>query len=182
MKRLFFVSFAVFFILFALAAGAQGKLLSLSQTANKQQTDGVIGAKEYSVSTDFPKMKLALSWVADTLFIGVSAETTGWVAVGLGSPKMDNSIIYIGYATGDKAQLKVQKGVAHGHGDVDSNSPIAYALKETGGRTTLELAVKAASFIAKSQKQLDVIVAFGSSDSFSSMHQARYPVTVQLAQ
>ena len=181
MKKLLLVSFVALFVLVALAAGAQGKPLSLSQAAAKPQTDGVIGAKEYSVSTDLPKVKLALSWVADMLFIGMSAETTGWVAVGLGSPKMENSLIYIGYATGDKAQLKVQKGAGHGHGDVDSNPPLAYALKEAGGRTTLELALKTASFITKSQKQLDVIVAFGSSDSFSSMHLARYTVTVQLA-
>jgi hypothetical protein len=73
-------------------AGAQDTL-NLSRTTTSAKTDGVISAKEYSLTTGGTDMQLSLSWIADTLYIGVTGQTAGWVAVGLGSPVMDTSIM-----------------------------------------------------------------------------------------
>jgi hypothetical protein len=126
-------------------------------------------------------MKLGLTWTSDTVFVGLSAPTTGWVAAGLNSGKMDGAVIYIGYVTGDTTELKVQKGAGHRHADTDTSTPRQYAMKELAGRTVLEIALNASEVIAKGQKTLDLLVAMGGADSFASMHKARASVSVGLA-
>jgi hypothetical protein len=181
-KKAHLITIAALFALFAVAAESQDKSLTLGVTAGKPKADGALGAKEYAVYADLPKMKIALSLDGEALYIGISAETGGWVAVGLGAQRMEGAIIFIGYATGSRGLLKVQKGAGHGHGDVALSPPIGYAVKEANGRTTLEIAVKAEAFMAKGQKNLDMILAFDAADSFSSFHQKRYRVSVLLKQ
>jgi hypothetical protein len=168
-------------LLAVVLAGAQTSG-TLSLTTALPKVDGVIGAKEYTFTTDASGMRLGLSLSADTLFVALSGPTTGWVAVGLGSTHMDGAVMYIGFVGSDKEQLKVQQGSGHRHGDTDANAPVRYSLTESNGQTNLELAIKAASFIAKGQKKLDLIVAFGGADSFVSMHKARAGISIGLAQ
>src|SRR5271157_517632 len=92
----------------ALAAGAQGPTLAV--TAATAKIDGVFEDREYSLVTEAAGIKLGLTRTPDTLFIGLSAPTTGWVSVGLGSRTMDGAIMYIGYISGATTELKVQKG------------------------------------------------------------------------
>jgi len=164
----------------ALAAGAQGPTLAV--TAATAKIDGVFEDREYSLVTEAAGIKLGLTRTPDTLFIGLSAPTTGWVSVGLGSRTMDGAIMYIGYISGATTELKVQKGSGHRHADVDAGSPLRYAMKEAGGQTVLELALQASEVIAKGQNALELSVAMGSADSFVSMHRARASLTVALAQ
>ncbi|MGA2480321.1 MAG: hypothetical protein ABSG63_16350 [Spirochaetia bacterium] len=166
-------------LLASLSAAAQG--LTLGQTKTAPTVDGVIGDGEYAQSMESGSMKLSLSWVGDALFIAVSGQTSGWVAVGLGSPKMNDAVMYIGAADSGKGQLKVQKGAGHRHADVDTPAPSSYALREAGGQTVMELSVPASAFIAAGQKQLDVIYAMGGAKVLSSMHKARYAAQVSLA-
>jgi hypothetical protein len=142
--------------------------------------DGVIGAKEYALTMDASGMQLGLSLSPDTLFVALSGPTTGWVAVGLGSTRMDGAVMYIGFVASGKEQLKVQQGAGHRHGDTDANAPVQYSLAESKGRTVLELALKASSFIAEGQKTLDFVVAIGGADSFLSMHKARAGLSINL--
>jgi hypothetical protein len=155
---------------------------TLGLTSALPKVDGSIGAKEYTFTTDASGMQLGMSLSADTLFVAVSCPTTGWVAVGLGSSRMNGAVIYIGFMGTDKGQLKVQQGSGHGHSDTAANAPVQYSLSESNGRTMMELALKSASFIAKGQKTLDLVVAMGSADSFVSMHKARTGLSVTLAQ
>jgi hypothetical protein len=168
------------FLLAACVAGAQSTL-TLTQTAASPKVDGIVNAKEYALTSGNPELQLSLSWTADTLWVALSGQTTGWVAVGVGSTAMDGAVMYIGYVSGDKTQIKVQQGAGHRHGDINSNAPVQYAMKEAGGRTTVEVALKAAEFIAKDQKQLDLVVAMGAADSFISMHKVRAGISVNLA-
>ena len=55
--------------------------------------------------------------------VAVSGQTSGWVAVGLGSPKMNDAVMYIGAADSGKGQLKVQKGAGHRHADAEDPGP-----------------------------------------------------------
>jgi hypothetical protein len=170
---------AAVFLLATLSLTAQGTL-TLGRTKSAPAVDGVIGAGEYAQSADAGNMKLSLSWVGDMLSIAVSGQTDGWVAVGLGSAKMNDATMYIGFADGEKGQLKVQKGAGHRHADLDGGAPARYALREADGQTVLELTVPAASFIAAGQKQMEVIYAMGGAKTFASMHKARYATRVSL--
>jgi hypothetical protein len=165
----------------ATTAGAQAALtLHLSTTAPK--VDGVVSANEYTTTSTSQGLQVNLAWTADGLFVAVVAPTTGWVAAGLGSSAMDNAVIYIGFVSGDKVQFKVQKGTGHSHDDATGFVPVQYAMKEANGETVLELLLKPADFIAKGQKQLDLIAAFGGSDSFLSLHRQKTRLLVALGQ
>ncbi len=181
MKRMQIVLVAALFVGAAAAAGAQ-ESLTLSLTKAAPKVDGVVSDKEYSVTTTASGIQVSLSWTADALYVAVAAPTTGWVATGLGSDAMDGALIYIGYVSGDTVQLKVQQGTGHRHADTEGKAPVQYAMKEAGGRTVLEIALKASDFIATGQKQLALLAAMGGSDSFTALHRARVPLAVTLAQ
>jgi hypothetical protein len=180
MRERAFVCTMALAALLARAAFAQDKPATLIRASGKAQIDGAIAAGEYSLTVDLAKTRLSLLWTDDTLAIAVTAETKGWVAVGLGSRLMDQAVIFIGYVTGDQAQMKIQKGAGHSHEDVDLEAMTAYAVAEKGKKTTMELALKAPSFIASDQTVLDLIVAFGGSDSFSALHRYRTALSVAL--
>lgn len=169
------------FLFAAFSAGAQAKPLVLPAAEAWVEVDGVAGATEYAVTAEVGKMKFRMSRDADTVFAAFSGETTGWVAVGFGSPRMDGSLMFIGFVDKDgKTQLKIQKGVGRSHGDVESDAMIQFAMKEDGGVTVLELALKASSLIRSGATELPVIIAMGGSDGFTSPHRARSSVPVKL--
>jgi multisubunit Na+/H+ antiporter MnhF subunit len=158
---------------------------SLAVSTGKPVVDGVINANEYSFTQDFGQMKLYLHRTADTLYVGVVGNTSGWVAVGLDSLKMDASTIFMGYVVDGKAQFKPQVGMGHTHQDTAekaiTDSVISYAMKEDGGKTVLELALKAAPYISAGQKELDVIYAIGAAKAFTPYHSFRGSVKVPLS-
>jgi hypothetical protein len=169
------------FLFAGFSAGAQTQALVLPVSKEKPTIDGVVGATEYPVGTEVGKMKLWLSRTTDTLYAAFSAETTGWVAVGFGSPRMDGALMFIGFVSSDgKAQLKIQKGSGHTHGDLESDALVQFAMKEENGVTILELALKASSVIGKGATDLPVIFAMGGADNFFAPHQARGSQQVRL--
>jgi hypothetical protein len=169
------------FLFVGFAAAAQSQALSLPVSEHAPTIDGVAAASEYPVSAEVGTMKLWLSRNADTVFAAISGATTGWVAVGFGSPRMDTSLMFIGFVSADgKTQLKIQRGSGHTHADLESDSLIKFAMKEAGGVTTLELALKASSVIGKGASELPVIFAMGGADSFASLHRARASQQVKL--
>jgi hypothetical protein len=166
-------------LVLAASAAAQGTL-SLNQVTTLPRVDGVASPHEYSVTAKAEGMQLDLLWTTDTLYVAVSGQTTGWVGVGLGSPDMDGAVMYVGFVAGQSMELKVRQGVRHAHVDIGTNAPLQYYLRQVGGQTTLELALRAMDFIAGGQKKLDVIVGMGAADSFLAPHMARAAFTVNL--
>ena len=179
MKRTIILS-ACALLLAAWCAGAQ-TTLTYAATGTAPKVDGTIAAKEYAVTTGDATLQTSLSWIGDTLYVAIVGQTTGWVAVGLGSTRMNSAVMYIGYVTGNKTQMKVQVGAGHQHSDTATNAPLQFTMSEAGGKTVLELALKAADFIAGGQKKLDMIIAVGGADSFVSMHKAKASFSVTLA-
>jgi hypothetical protein len=179
MKKIFL---ALSIIAFAgIAASAQAANPALAIGTAKPTLDGVVEAAEYPVVMETGKETISLSRTADTLYVAVSANTTGWVAVGFGSLKMDGALMLIGFVgTDGKAQLKLQKGSGHSHGDVESDALVQFVMKEQGGKTVLEAALKASSIFGKDAKTLPTIWAFGGGDNFTSFMQARGSFTVDL--
>jgi hypothetical protein len=169
------------FLVVASVAGAQTSPVVLSPSDAWVTVDGVSAASEYTAVTEIGKTKLSLARDKDKLYVSITGETTGWIAVGFGSLKMDGAFLFIGFVGADgKAQGKLQAGKGHTHADVASEALVQFAMKEAGGTTTLELVLKAPSVIAKDATSLPVIWAVGTSDSFSALHRARGSLTVTL--
>ena len=173
----------VLIIVLGAAAFGQGK--SLAITTNKTAVDGVVNPAEYSFSQDFGELSLYANRTADTLYLAVVGNTTGWVSVGLGSLKMDGSTIFMGYVGADgKVQFKTQAGSGHSHKDVSADvaaTVVTYAMKEAGGKTTLEIALKPAAYVKGGQTALQVIYAEGTEKSFIPRHMFRGALSIPLA-
>jgi hypothetical protein len=183
--RIFLLVLTAALVFVAAQAFTQDKALAVGTDA--PQVDGVVKAGEYAVQKDYGSMQISLSRTADTLFVGAVGGTTGWIAVGLDSQKMDGATIFMGFVGEDgKVQLKPQAGSGHKHSDVSdkavADSVISYAIKESKGKTTLEVAVKAETYIQDGQKSLDLIFAIGPAKSFSPYHIFRGSQSVALAQ
>ncbi len=165
---------------------AFGQAKNLAVTTNKTVVDGVVNPAEYSYSQDFGQLSVYLNRTADTLYIGVVGITTGWVAVGLGSMRMDGSTMFMGFVTSDgKVQFKPQAGSGHTHKDTDASvqaTVVASALKEAGGKTTMEIALKPDAYIKAGQKALQLIYAEGTEDAFTPRHMFRGAVSIPVAQ
>jgi len=158
---------------------------ALHVTSNKPIVDGVVQPGEYSYMHDFDhQLVLYASRTADTLYLAAVGKAGGWVAVGLGSKKMDGSAIFIGYVGSDgKVSFKAQLGKGKRH--VDPPSDIAatvksYAIKQQNGTTTLELAVDASYFIKPGQSALEIIFAMADERSFTAYHSYRGATSLAL--
>jgi hypothetical protein len=169
----------------ALGAAAFGQAKALATTTNKTVVDGVVNPAEYSFSQDFGELSLYANRTSDALYLGLVGNTTGWVSVGLGSLKMDGSTIFIGFVGADgKVQFKPQAGTGHSHKDPGAEvaaSITSYAMKEAGGKTTLEIALKPAAYIKAAQSALQVIYAQGTEKSFKPRHMFRGALSIPLA-
>ena len=175
-----FAALAVF-LLAASATGAQTNPVVLSPSDAWVTVDGVSAASEYTATAEIGKTKLSLARDKDNLYVSITGDTTGWIAVGFGSLRMDGAFLFICFVGADgKAQGKLQTGKGHTHADVASEALVQFAMKEAGGVTTLELVLKASSVIAKDATSLPVIWAVGTSDSFSALHKARGSLTLTL--
>jgi hypothetical protein len=174
----------IFFALVGSVSFAQDKPLAVTGSATV--VDGIVAAGEYSYTQDFGQMKISLNRTADALSIAVVGSTKGWVAVGVGSLRMNGAVMFLGYVdSSGKAQFKVQAGQGHSHSDTTQSvqdTVASYAMKEVNGVTVLELALKPAAYVKAGQTELDLIFAEGSGDSFGPFHTFRGSLPVTLAQ
>jgi hypothetical protein len=125
---------------------------------------------------------LSLARTADRVYVGLSAPTSGWVAVGTGSRKMEGARIYIGYVKDGVASFEEDAGKGHRH-SADTAGPSvssAHALSQGGGRTVLEVALDASKVIAAGATELQLILAYGSDASLASFHQSFTALAVAL--
>lgn len=186
MKRFSLISAAilVLFVIVGASSFAQAKTLAI--TTNKTVVDGVVNAAEYSFTQDFGQMTVYANRTADALYLAVVGNTKGWVALGLGSMRMDGSTILMGFVDASgKVQFKPQAGQGHTHKDAGQDvqsTIISYAMKLVDGKTTLEVALKPSSYIKAGQTELDVIYAQGTEASFVPRHMFRGALAIKLAQ
>ena len=159
-------------------AYAEGPVLE--QTTNEVTVDGIIRSGEYSYLYEIKKLSLRLNRTSDSFYAAVTAETDGWVAVGLNSSEMNKADIIIGYFSKGKEVIKEQRGFRHKHKDNDIFYVKSYAVGETSGKTTLEVELVSKDVIKPGQKTLSMIMAFGRSDSLKTFHKRRASVTVKL--
>jgi hypothetical protein len=164
------------FMVFSVFADAQDK------AAPAPKVDGTVVSGEYAKSYDFPPFTFHISRVKDRLFMAVSVKTSGWVAIGLGSNRMNGADFFMGNIENNKAGFTEQQGRGHSHGPVPAGqgAMIAFAVKEAAGVTTMEVECKAEGLIPAGAKEIPVLLSYSGSDSFFSYHANRQSVKVTL--
>ncbi len=159
-----------FVFLFLVAVGSFADSHGLKETSNKTTVDGVVESDEYSYSHEFKGSTLHANWNSGKVYIGFVADTKGWVGVGFGSTRMNNSHILIGYVDNGKAKFKEQIGKGNAHTDTDTSYVQSYELKEEKGKTTLEFVFNEGDIIQSGHSTIDFIIAYGKKDSFTQYH------------
>jgi len=145
----------------------------LAPSASVPSADGSLGASEYSHSALYGDMTFAASLSADgkTLYAALSAPSTGWVAVGLGSLKMNGSFMVLGYDDKGTTVISEETGKGHGHKPNPEKKLTAGAVRESGAVTVLEFALPSAGFL--NDGTLKILTAYGRKDNLTSIH-AKY--------
>jgi hypothetical protein len=135
--------------------------------------DGVVSDGEYSrsLSLDYDAVTVHYDVGADGgLTFAVSAATTGWVGIGLGSVVMDGAHIFIGYVRDGKAVFSEQLGSGHTHAPSGPALADSEAVRQDAGTTTIEFHVPAGKVPVDGGK-LDIIVAFSGSADLTTYHE-----------
>jgi hypothetical protein len=151
----------VFALLGTIAAWAQDPVV-----------DGTVNSSEYQYVQSRDGMNLGAKLSADgkTLFLSVSAKTTGWVSVGTGSAKMDGAFMVIAYIAGGIPNYLYDLGKGHSH-QATSPSGVTAKVVETAAGTTLEVSLPAAQYVKAGVA--DIIVAYGRQDEVRGRHAGR---------
>jgi hypothetical protein len=135
--------------------------------------DGKVDPGEYAHSRTLLGDKLVLSWQVGPdggLFVAVSAHARGWVAVGLGSAKMEGSTIYIGSVGADGTPtFSEDAGKGHGHAPASKKTADRSAVRQDGEWTTVELHVPAASLPFQGSST-PFVAAYGGSKNLTFWH------------
>ena len=135
--------------------------------------DGTVSNGEYGLSLQYDNIAVHLTIVADILYVGVDARTSGWVAVGFGSPLMDGAHILFGFVKRNgEVFFAEQIGHEHRHDDVSETLVITHAVTEQDGVTTLEASLPAA-FVRGSVNDrgtFPMIFAYSRRDSVRTVH------------
>jgi hypothetical protein len=168
MKR----SISVLFVLLALSLSLSAQA-ALSASSSIPTPDGTIGATEYQFTTDVSGMTIGATLGNDgKLYLSIRAQTSGWVALGVGGRKMDGSRLFLAYDTGKKKVFNEQRGAGHSHKDLADAVVEKWAVVKTDdGNTSLELVLPASAAIADGT--IDLLYAYSGSTSYLFPHKAR---------
>lgn len=139
--------------------------------------DGSLGQGEYSTVQTKNGITVAGTLSADksTVYVAVSAQTAGWVSIGVGSLKMNGAFMVMAFDDAGKPSVFYELGSGHSHAPATA-ADIKTAVKESAGTTTLEVAVPAAAYVKDGTLQL--IAAFGTKDNIRTMHAGRMATTL----
>jgi hypothetical protein len=164
-------------LLLITAAAAQDRL---AVSAGNPEIDGIISPQEYSLVVELPRAVLYLNRTQELLSIALQSELDGWVSVGLGSQRMNEASIYIGYVDSGEQVFTKQLGRGHSHRDARVAEPEAFRLRENQTGTVLELSFPASAFIPQGAASLSLIAACGKGDDLSSYHSMRRGLEIDL--
>lgn len=173
-KRTALILAAVLAAIYPLAAQ------SLKPSAEAPKADGVVADGEYSFTEAYKDMTLHLSLSSDgkVLYVALAAPTSGWVAVGLGSLKMDGAFMVLGYDKAGKAEVSEETGKGRRHSPNSDRRLSSQAVREADGKTTLEFSLPASSHAAGAS--LRMILAYGRRDDFTSFHAQYAPAEISV--
>jgi hypothetical protein len=148
-------------------------LVAVNVWAQIPVTDGVLGTNEYARTETKAGITVAASLSPDgtTLYLAVQAKTSGWVAIGAGSQKMDNAFMALAFVAGTTQTITEETGKGKGHSVNTQKLLKSAVVAEAGGSTTLEISLPVAGFVK--DKAIELIAAYGAQDNRTSMHRAR---------
>jgi hypothetical protein len=129
----------------------------------------VIERGEYSYTRRETGMTLYANWRGESLYLALQAGTGGWVAIGINARIMDGAHIMIGFSDGGRTVFKEQVGSGHSHRDTGNELVRDHAVTESGGRTSMEVELRAMDVLA-GRDSLDVVTGYGERDSLSMYH------------
>jgi len=135
--------------------------------------DGRVMPGEYSRSVSLLDGAVTVFWQADAsggLYVAVSAATTGWVGLGLGSVVMDGAHIFMGFVRNGTPVFSEQIGVGHSHSQSPEKSADSFAVGERDGTTTLEFHIPAGK-VPLDGNRVDFIVAYSGSADLTTFHE-----------
>ena len=143
--------------------------------------DASVGTAEYSYKIEQNGMVFSLSLSADgtVLYVALDAPASGWVAVGLGSRKMNGAFMVLGYDDKGATAISEETGKGHRHTANDRQILTSQAVKEQNGHTVLEFSVPVAPYIKDGK--IDALFAWSKRDKFSAMHSKYAATTVPVA-
>lgn len=167
----FAIIFSLMIIMFACSQG-EGENLLLP-TDHQTVIDGQIQEEEYSIKFDMGR--IVVHFIRDQEFVrfGLKAQTNGWLAIGFGSSRMNNSQILIAYVKENQTFLRQELGKGHGHSEVEMNLLTSYAVKEDGEYTILEAEIPVDKLLSADTAELSIITAYGREDDFNTYHGER---------
>jgi hypothetical protein len=168
------------FVALSLTAFAQD--LHLSPGDLKPVADGVIGANEYSSMTTIGPVTVYASLDRDgVLYLAASSTMKGWVALGLGSEKMDGSTIFMGFVKDGKSQFSIQTGKGHGHFDAKGATTLSQGVSLSDGGTILEFSVPLDSFLKSGSDTVGLIVGASDATDFATRHSFRASSSISVS-
>jgi len=141
--------------------------------------DGVISEGEYKTTEIKDGFTIAtrLSEDGKSLQVAVSAQTTGWLAIGLGTRKMDGSFMIMGFVSDGKPSVSYELGKGYSHAPTPAPGVTSF-VAEANGVTTLEVVLPASLYVKSGL--LQAIAAFGTKDDFRSKHAKRTSLELKL--
>jgi hypothetical protein len=147
-------------------------LLTAGSACALPTVDGRVTDGEYSRSIPLMYGDVTVYYQADErggLYLAVTAPTTGWVGIGLGSAVMDGARIFMGSIKDGTPVFSEQVGEGHSHRPAPDRAADRYALVQEGGKTTLELHVPFEK-VPFFEKKVSVIAAFSGSADLTTFH------------
>lgn len=162
-----------------LAFLALSATVTWAQTSGKVVLDGTISDAEYKtveVKNEFT-IAARLSDDKATLYAAIKGPTTGWIALGLGTLKMNGSFMTFGYVADGKPSVSFELGKGYSHDPTPAPGAEA-VVSEIDGVTTLELSLPALMYVKDGI--LQIIAASGTKDDFKSKHTKRAALELKL--
>jgi hypothetical protein len=166
MKKTFLI------LLTILGCGALLSAQDLKPSDKLPAIDGSLASAEYQQAKTIGGVTVALTLGSDKqLYLAIQAKTTGWVALGTGTGRMDGSNLFLAVLADGKPVLSEQLGKGHSHGDAPGSLVSNWKLVVADGVSTLELSLPADK--VTSAGKLNLLWAYGNTTDLKARHAAR---------
>jgi hypothetical protein len=154
--------------------------LTIAEVSEAPIVDGTLAEGEYPSSVEYSGLTLHAGERDGSLYVAVVGETSGWVAVGFNSRRMDGAHMIIAYDTGDSQSVQEHAGRGHRHRPTEDGIALETAVLESDGVTVLEVEVGLEDVRDESSSNLDLITGYGAQDNVTQYHTFRTAVRAVL--
>lgn len=154
--------------------------LTIAGLSEAPSVDGTVADGEYPSAAELSGVTLHAGEWDGSLFVAVVGESSGWVAVGFNSRRMDGAHIIIAYDAGDSQSIQEHTGTGHRHRRTQDGIALQSAVLESDGVTVLEVEVALDDVRDGSSQNVELITGYGARDNVTQYHSFRTPVRAVL--